>query len=975
MRKRIIGAAFLVGVGLALFFLLRTPAPEDSSALNAGEVSGSGQGEAREEPPGTAPQRETPEDMGARGSADPGSTPALAQPPSEQDGVLEVEVLAEDRPVPGATVRLYWRGPRDPNLGQVSWRLASTGTTDAQGHARLASRPGGYQLAVRAQGYGPLLRDVVRPYGEARTLLRLSLEPGQVLIGRTVEADTQEPLPLVELVLTAHGRKLERWRAAEAPAEERAYASSDARGNFRVEGLAPGDYLLEAQAVGYAQTQQGRVKVPAAAPLTVALRKAGVIEGFVVDAQGAPAAGAEVQVSGFTPQTTTTGPGGGFSLEVEPGSYLVSARRGGEAGSLDSAITVRAGGTVRDVRLQLGQGGALEGRVVARGKGAPVAGASVDVSPYSKNGDSGRAVTDGSGHFSVGGLAPGSYDLVVGAPGFSSVTRRALTVASGERFPVEIQLTGTGAVEGQVRDGAGQPVPGAQVTGGSRWAGTLGDAPAETRTDAQGHYRLEGLAAGSVTLVASREGALMGVTQRGEVTEGGTAKVDFILEETGTVEGVVRVAGGTLPSEPLLVSASPRGKQRFTPMDSNRADVDAEGRFRLVLPPGTYELRALPAERRPYSPKLVQVEAGKTVQTELSWEPPAEKPNGGGIQGIVLEPDGTPSLGALVTLVFEGPRSRSRVDPTDPAGRFSFSFEPWDEVTPSTRVRLNARNGGRTGELQGVKPGEQSVVVRLRPAASVRGQVVRASGGAPVQGFTVALEVQGEGFFPGANGPWEFPGNRFELRDVPAGSVKLQVRTEDGAAGEALVAPSPGAVAEVQVVLKAAAGVRGRVVDATTKEPLADARVFVESHAPSGSNSRTGTDGRFTLERLLPGEYTLIVMATQPRTPVRQPVTLVEGQVLDVGDLALSPLRLPPGSVGAMVSQDGTQLLIDKVLPESPAASAGLQVGDVLLTVDGAPVANPWEAFQRLRGAPGSTVVLTVRRAGSERTVSITRAP
>jgi carboxyl-terminal processing protease len=108
---------------------------------------------------------------------------------------------------------------------------------------------------------------------------------------------------------------------------------------------------------------------------------------------------------------------------------------------------------------------------------------------------------------------------------------------------------------------------------------------------------------------------------------------------------------------------------------------------------------------------------------------------------------------------------------------------------------------------------------------------------------------------------------------------------------------------------------------------------------------------------------------------VRQTVTVAEGQVLDVGDLVLSPLRPPPGSVGAMVRQEGAQLVIDRVIAESPAESAGLLAGDVLLTVDGAPVVSPGEAFQRLRGAPGSTVVLTVRRAGSERSISITRAP
>jgi hypothetical protein len=51
----------------------------------------------------------------------------------EAEGVLEVEVLAGERPLPGASVRLYWRGPRDPNLGEVAWRLVGSGSTDAQG--------------------------------------------------------------------------------------------------------------------------------------------------------------------------------------------------------------------------------------------------------------------------------------------------------------------------------------------------------------------------------------------------------------------------------------------------------------------------------------------------------------------------------------------------------------------------------------------------------------------------------------------------------------------------------------------------------------------------------------------------------------------------------------------------------------------------------------------------------------------------
>jgi C-terminal processing protease CtpA/Prc len=106
----------------------------------------------------------------------------------------------------------------------------------------------------------------------------------------------------------------------------------------------------------------------------------------------------------------------------------------------------------------------------------------------------------------------------------------------------------------------------------------------------------------------------------------------------------------------------------------------------------------------------------------------------------------------------------------------------------------------------------------------------------------------------------------------------------------------------------------------------------------------------------------------------RRQVTLVEGQVLDLGDIEISPPRVPPGTIGAVVHPDGAQLVVGQVTPEGPAARAGLQVGDVLLKVDETAVTTPMEVFRLLRGPPGSTVVLTVRRAGSERSVSVTRA-
>lgn len=872
MRGRLIVVMVLVGLGLVLLWVSRfggTGTGEHST----GEVTATHEAEV--------PAGPVPPGVPGRGTGE--GVPSLARVPTEADGVLEVEVLAAGgRPLPGASVRLYRHDARESQPGAEPWRVVGTGLTDARGLARLASRPGDYVVAVRARGHAPLLRDVVRPFGEPRTSLRLTLEPGQSLTGQTVVHGTDEPLPMVELVLTAHGRELEPWQRAEAPAEERVYATSDERGRFHVGGLAPGVYLLEARAPGHARAVLSHVKVPTEGPLTVALRAACVIEGFVVDARGLPAADAEVRVSGESAQVVTTGAGGGFSVEVEPGAHTVSARRGEEAGGLDAPVLARAGRTVRDVRLQLGPGAVLEGRVVARSSGAPVEGARVDVSPHGGTGDSGRAVTDGEGHFLVSGLAPGGYDVRVSAQGFSPALRRGLTVSPGERFSVSIVLTGTGSVEGEVKDRAGRPVPGARVMGPNRSGDGVGTLFLESRTDATGHYRLQGLSVGRQYLTARREGSTVGVTQPVEVGEVGTARADFTLEGTGTVEGVVRAARGPLPTGPLNVTAIAQGEGNFVAPDVGRATVGEAGDFRMVLPPGSYGL--LLTERRgsgSSGSRQVQVEEGRTVRVELTWE---ELQEGNELRGVVLEPDGTPSPGAFVTLASRsGAGTQWMMGPADDEGRFTLGFPPATGANKG-RLSVSARNGGRAGEVTGVKPGEQEVVVRLRPAASVRGRVVGA--GEPVRGFTVSLELQ-EGFLPGGQGPWEFPGERFELRDVPAEPVKLMVRTPDGSSGEVRVSPSAGGTLEVDIPLRATAVVQGRAVDAATKAPLSGVRVFIEGESPLKPDEGTGADGRFSVEGVRAGERTLVLMGGASRVRTSRPVKLKEGEVLDVGEIPL----------------------------------------------------------------------------------------
>lgn len=74
------------------------------------------------------------------------------------------------------------------------------------------------------------------------------------------------------------------------------------------------------------------------------------------------------------------------------------------------------------------------------------------------------------------------------------------------------------------------------------------------------------------------------------------------------------------------------------------------------------------------------------------------------------------------------------------------------------------------------------------------------------------------------------------------------------------------------------------------------------------------------------------------------------------------------GGIGATLSRDEDQQLRLNPFPDGPAAAAGVRLDDVLLAIDGGPVATT-DAFveieQRLRGEVGTTVTLTLSRPPS----------
>jgi membrane-associated protease RseP (regulator of RpoE activity) len=86
------------------------------------------------------------------------------------------------------------------------------------------------------------------------------------------------------------------------------------------------------------------------------------------------------------------------------------------------------------------------------------------------------------------------------------------------------------------------------------------------------------------------------------------------------------------------------------------------------------------------------------------------------------------------------------------------------------------------------------------------------------------------------------------------------------------------------------------------------------------------------------------------------------------------------GIIGMSLDQQAstggsTELIIDRVVPDGPAATAGIRAGDRILTIQGTPTAGMsiGDAARRLRGPVGASITLVIATGTRPRDVLITR--
>jgi hypothetical protein len=274
--------------------------------------------------------------------------------------------------------------------------------------------------------------------------------------------------------------------------------TSGADGRFATPQLAPGRYVLVAQAAGSRDAQSDEFTVPDAAELrrklhhpaelpALDLGEWSLAEGVrvpvrVADATGAPVAGAEVAAlqseAAVAPSVSAarTGPDGRAVLSRLDAALGIQIRcsAAGFVAAQEEYVQVPA-----EARCTLVRRASLTGRV-ADDDGEPIAGATLTLERARRS-----AVSNAGGAFAFADLAPGRDRLVAAAPG-RRAGAGAVEIAAGERRSLGVlRLSPADELFGRAIDAAsGDPVAGAEVAVVEPAGG------ASTTTDGDGRFSL-----------------------------------------------------------------------------------------------------------------------------------------------------------------------------------------------------------------------------------------------------------------------------------------------------------------------------------------------------------------------------------------------------------------------------------------------------------------------------------------------------
>ncbi len=180
------------------------------------------------------------------------------------------------------------------------------------------------------------------------------------------------------------------------------------------------------------------------------------------------------------------------------------------------------------VKLPLGN---IEGIVKNANDDSPIAGATVTAGTYTNT-------TNPDGYYKISDVPAGTYTVTAAKDGFQTTSKTNIDVVAGQTTNLNFTLTPlptNGNIAGIVSDvSTGNPIEGANVTTNGYF----------DITDANGHYNISSVPAGTYTVTASKDGYESASRTNIVLAAGQTTTADFQLtpEETSDILPYVLIA-------------------------------------------------------------------------------------------------------------------------------------------------------------------------------------------------------------------------------------------------------------------------------------------------------------------------------------------------------------------------------------------------------------------------------------------------
>ncbi|MEO8671997.1 MAG: carboxypeptidase regulatory-like domain-containing protein [Tahibacter sp.] len=345
-----------------------------------------------------------------------------------------------------------------------------------------------------------------------------------------------------------------------------------------------------------------------------------------------------------------------------------------------------------------------------------------------------RTQTDAQGRFGFNVPSANSY-FIQAEQDLERGRSEVVVVNLNPSQPLEARVVflAKGSVSGSVRDSAGHVQVDIAVTVHTQGAFSVDRA---SRTDAQGHYSLDGIFAGDIATIARNETTQLAGVATGRLdNDGQHIDLDVTLAATGDVNGRVLQKDGTVVSTAVRIVAKRNGAQ-FASLDL----PNGQGYQFDLVPVGDIELVAeeiATGDKGVATTRLVSAGESKTIDVRLVGQ--------GTLQVHLVDQAAQPVAGARVTVSTQRPFPSSRELISDTAGNVVFEkvFAGDYSVSASKAAQIGSLSGSASGTLLSGQDQAVNIVMVALAQGRVHGIVFRSDGITPV-GAGMVVRMQPE---------------------------------------------------------------------------------------------------------------------------------------------------------------------------------------------------------------------------------------